>query len=113
MVGALVGSQLREHKGLQRSGCGREITCNDVCMNITTDTQAMTPPSPAQIVDDPSLDVAAKVEILRQLEYDVRQHQVAVEEGMDGGSPLPSLKQIRSALARLGSEPSSETPTKS
>ena len=68
---------------------------------------------PWAIARDPALDAQTKFQRLRDLEYFVRQVQVATEEGMQGDSALPSLEQVQAALVhvRPNAEPA-EPPTK-
>jgi hypothetical protein len=68
---------------------------------------------PWAIANDPTLDDQTKRQRLHDLEYSVRQVQVATEEGMEGKSLLPSLHDVLAALAQVdpGDEPA-HTPTK-
>ena len=68
---------------------------------------------PWVIVREPSLGPAAKLRLLRQLEFDARQVLVASEEGMDGPAPHPSLSEILAAIAWIEPEaPATSSPTK-
>lgn len=58
---------------------------------------------PWAIAHNSNLAIEAKVQRLRQLEFDARQALVAAEEGMLG-SRSPRLHDIRAALASLGVE---------
>jgi len=69
--------------------------------------------TPKEILDEPSLTRAQKIEILRQWEYDARELEVAEEENMAGGPPS-LLGEILHLLKRLDSntEDSPHSPTK-
>lgn len=58
--------------------------------------------TPEELLQDPGLDDASKVELLRRWEFDERQIAVAVEEGMPGPDPplLQRILQARSVLER-------------
>jgi hypothetical protein len=56
---------------------------------------------PWVIANDPTLEPAAKLARLRQLEQDVRQLAVARDEGMTGHSNLPPLQTVLAALAHV------------
>ncbi|PRP91045.1 hypothetical protein ENSA5_58940 [Enhygromyxa salina] len=69
--------------------------------------------NPWQIAEDPHLDRQTKLHRLRDLEYFVRQVEVATEEGMPGESTLPSIDEVLAALAQLRPHAEAvETPTK-
>jgi hypothetical protein len=70
---------------------------------------------PWVIANDPTLDRAAKLERLHQLEQDVRQIAVALEEGMAGESRLPALQAVLAALEHVAGPDgsASSSPTKS
>jgi len=62
---------------------------------------------PEALATDERLTTEQKIEALRQWEYDVREAEVAEEEGMaDGGGDV--LRQILIALAELGDSPDGE-----
>jgi hypothetical protein len=82
-------------------------------MAQNTSDQSRTDSDPWAIANDPTLDARTKRQRLHDLEYLVRQVQVATEEGMEGKSSLPSLHDVLAALAEV--EPDEEpahTPTK-
>lgn len=56
---------------------------------------------PWAIAKEPSLDRQTKRLRLRELEQLVRQVQVATEEGMQGHSALPSLREVLLARAHI------------
>ena len=67
---------------------------------------ATTPSWPAEvdpwrIAEDPKLSHDAKLERLRQLEWDVRLVENALEEGMTGDTRLPPLAEVLAALEHL------------
>lgn len=72
---------------------------------------------PWAIANDPTLDREAKIARLHELEQDVRQVEVALEEGMTGDSKLPPLQAVLAALEQVagpGTEgDASSSPTKS
>lgn len=69
--------------------------------------------SPARVVDDDSLTVDQKIQVLRRWEYDARELEVAEEENMGGGPP-DILGEVLDALHRLGVEAGGgqQSPTK-
>jgi hypothetical protein len=64
--------------------------------------------TPAEVVADPRLDRAAKLEVLRQWERDARELDVASDENMAGGEPS-MLSRVKSALDALGAAKSAGT----
>ena len=71
--------------------------------------------TPAEIVAYGALSREQKIEILRRWEYDVRELQVADEEGMTTAKPQAvTLDMIRAALRALGTPADVEhtAPTK-
>ncbi|MGH7831691.1 MAG: hypothetical protein ACREP8_16115 [Candidatus Binatia bacterium] len=80
--------------------------------------EALTDPSaafktPEEVVQRKDLTREQKIEILRRWEYDVRELQVAEDEGMTGPQPVP-LDAVRRALHALGApvDPERSAPTK-
>jgi hypothetical protein len=70
---------------------------------------------PQRVVEDNSLSRDQKIEILRRWEYDIRELQVADEEGMTAPKPHPvTLESIFASLRILGAPPDLEhaAPTK-
>jgi hypothetical protein len=69
--------------------------------------------TPAEVLAKEELTRAQKIKILQRWEYDVRQLQVADEEGMEGPAAV-SLDAVLKALRALGApaDPESSAPTK-
>ena len=69
--------------------------------------------TPGEILANNELTRAQKIEILRRWEYDVRELQVADEEGMEGPEPV-TLDAVLDALRTLGAPEDTENsaPTK-
>ena len=69
--------------------------------------------TPGEILANNELTGAQKIEILRRWEYDVRELQVADEEGMEGPEPV-TLDTVLDALRTLGAPEDTEhsAPTK-
>jgi hypothetical protein len=69
--------------------------------------------TPAEVLANNELTRAQKIEILRRWEYDVRELQVADEEGMEGPEPV-TLDAVLDALRTLGAPEDTENsaPTK-
>ena len=69
--------------------------------------------TPGEILANNELTRAQKIEILRRWEYDVRELQVADEEGMEGPEPV-TLDTVLDALRTLGAPEDTEhsAPTK-
>src|SRR5215475_11581163 len=57
--------------------------------------------TPGEVLANNELTRAQKIEILRRWEYDVRELQVADEEGMEGPEPV-TLDAVLDALRTLG-----------
>jgi len=72
--------------------------------------------TPQEVIERNDLSRQQKIEILRRWEYDVRELQVAEEEGMKSppGSPVITLDIILKALRSLGAAADVEhsAPTK-
>jgi len=60
--------------------------------------------TPEELLANNELSREQKIEILRRLEYDVRELQVAEEESMEGPQPV-TLDAVLSALRALGAPP--------
>jgi hypothetical protein len=79
---------------------------------------ATRPPLPADvdpwmIVNDPKLGREAKIELLQQLELDVRLVENSLEEGMTGNTRMPPLAEVHAALDRISDEHHEDvSPTK-
>jgi hypothetical protein len=69
--------------------------------------------TPGEVLANDELTRAQKIEILRRWEYDVRELQVADEEGMEGPEPV-TLDAVLDALRTLGAPEDTENsaPTK-
>jgi hypothetical protein len=69
--------------------------------------------TPGEVLANNELTRAQKIEILRRWEYDVRELQVADEEGMEGPEPV-TLDAVLDALRTLGAPGDTENsaPTK-
>ena len=69
--------------------------------------------TPGEVLANNELTRAQKIEILRRWEYDVRELQVADEEGMEGPEPV-TLDAVLDALRTLGApeETENSAPTK-
>ena len=69
--------------------------------------------TPGEVLANNELARAQKIEILRRWEYDVRELQVADEEGMEGPEPV-TLDAVLDALRTLGAPEDTENsaPTK-
>jgi hypothetical protein len=69
--------------------------------------------TPGEVLANNQLTRAQKIEILRRWEYDVRELQVADEEGMEGPEPV-TLDAVLDALRTLGAPEDTENsaPTK-
>jgi len=69
--------------------------------------------TPGEVLANNELTRAQKIEILRRWEYDVRELQVADEEGMEGPEPV-TLDAVLDALRTLGAPEDTEhsAPTK-
>jgi hypothetical protein len=69
--------------------------------------------TPTEVLANNELTRAQKIEILRRWEYDVRELQVADEEGMEGPEPV-TLDAVLDALRTLGAPEDTENsaPTK-
>ena len=69
--------------------------------------------TPGDVLANNQLTRAQKIEILRRWEYDVRELQVADEEGMEGPEPV-TLDAVLDALRTLGAPEDTEhsAPTK-
>ena len=69
--------------------------------------------TPGEVVANNELTRAQKIEILRRWEYDVRELEVAEEEGMEGPEPV-TLDAVLDALRTLGAPEDTEhsAPTK-
>ena len=69
--------------------------------------------TPGEGLANNELTRAQKIEILRRWEYDVRELQVADEEGMEGPEPV-TLDTVLDALRTLGAPEDTEhsAPTK-
>jgi hypothetical protein len=69
--------------------------------------------SPAELLANQDLSRQQKIEILRRWEYDVRELQVAEEEGMEGPQPV-TLDVVLRALRALDAPADTErsAPTK-
>ena len=62
--------------------------------------------NPQQVVDNEMLTREQKIDILRRWEYDIRELQVADDEGMTAPKPQPiTLESIFAALRSLGAPP--------
>lgn len=71
--------------------------------------------SPEEVRDHAALGDADKIQILQHWAYDVRDVEVAEEEGMPAFDQEGLLKRIMNALSELGAEPGSgatRSPTK-
>jgi hypothetical protein len=69
--------------------------------------------APAGLLRRGDLSRDDKVRLLHEWERDLREQMVADEENMTGAeSPAGTLQDILSALAALGAQPESGTPTK-
>ncbi|MEQ8248466.1 MAG: hypothetical protein RID42_12380 [Alphaproteobacteria bacterium] len=66
---------------------------------------------PGEVLEATFLTEVQKRDVLARWEADARELQVAAEEGMDGGEP-DMLRQVRSALRRIGDAPAEHAPTK-
>jgi hypothetical protein len=69
--------------------------------------------APEEVVADNELSREQKIKILQRWEYDVRELQVAEEEGMEGPQPV-TLDVVLRALRALGTPADTErsAPTK-
>lgn len=69
--------------------------------------------APGEVVASTELSREQKIQILRRWEYDVRELQVAEEEGMEGPKPV-TLDAVLGALRLLGAAADVEhsAPTK-
>ena len=69
--------------------------------------------TPKEVVGNNELSREQKIKILRRWEYDVRELQVAAEEGMEGPQPV-TLDAVLRALSSLGAAADNErsAPTK-
>ena len=69
--------------------------------------------TPEEVLADNELSREQKIKILRRWEYDVRELQVAEEEGMEGPQPV-MLDVVLRALRALGAPADTErsAPTK-
>jgi hypothetical protein len=69
--------------------------------------------APEEVVADNELSREQKIKILHRWEYDVRELQVAEEEGMEGPQPV-TLDVVLRALRALGAPADTErsAPTK-
>jgi hypothetical protein len=69
--------------------------------------------TPEEVLADNELSREQRIKILRRWEYDVRELQVAEEEGMEGPQPL-TLDVVLRALRALGAPADTErsAPTK-
>ena len=69
--------------------------------------------TPGEVLANNELTRAQKIEILRRWEYDVRELQVADEEGMQGPEPV-TLDAVLDTLRTLGAPEDTEhsAPTK-
>jgi hypothetical protein len=69
--------------------------------------------TPGELLANNELSRDQKIEILRRWEYDVRELQVAEEEGMEGPQPV-TLDAVLGALRSLGAPADTErsAPTK-
>lgn len=70
---------------------------------------------PEAVVDHPALKRDDKIKILQHWEYDVRDVEVAEEEGMPSDNSEGLLKRILKALEALGASPGTDdtrSPTK-
>lgn len=69
--------------------------------------------TPGDVVASGELSREQKIKILQRWEFDVRELQVAAEEGMEGPQPV-TLDAVRGALSALGSPADTErsAPTK-
>ena len=69
--------------------------------------------TPGEVLANNELTRAQKIEILRRWEYDVRELEVADEEGMQGPEPV-TLDAVLDALRTLGAPEDTENsaPTK-
>ena len=69
--------------------------------------------TPEEVLADSELSREQKIKILRRWEYDVRELQVAEEEGMEGPQPV-TLDVVLRALRALGAPADTErsAPTK-
>lgn len=69
--------------------------------------------APEEVVADNELSREQKIKILQRWEYDVRELQVAEEEGMEGPQPV-TLDVVLRALRALGAPADTErsAPTK-
>ena len=69
--------------------------------------------TPEEVLADNELSREQKIEILQRWEYDVRELQVAEEEGMEGPQPI-TLDVVLRALRALGAAADTErsAPTK-
>lgn len=68
---------------------------------IAMSKESRQPQTPEEIVASKKLTRRQKIARLRELSYDVRELQVADEEGM-GGGVRPELDRIHKALRELG-----------
>lgn len=68
---------------------------------------------PWAIANDATLARDAKLERLHQLEQDVRQLEVAQEEGMTGKSRLPGLREVLAALEQVAGPEGGGEPQRS
>lgn len=69
--------------------------------------------TPEEVVASNELSREQKIKILHRWEFDVRELQVAAEEGMEGPQPV-TLDTVRHALTSLGAPVDTErsAPTK-
>jgi len=93
---------------------GSDTAAASQSKNDLTDPAA-TFKSPQQVVENEMLTREQKIELLRRWEFDIRELQVADDEGMTAPKPQPiSLASIFAALRSLGAPPDMEhsAPTK-
>jgi len=65
--------------------------------------------APAEVLNDPELDSAARIEVLQAWERHARQLLVATGEGMEGsGHAGETLQAVHTALSELGATSGAE-----
>ena len=84
-------------------------------MNTDVEDKKVNPSSsygnPDEVVNDPKLSRAEKIEILREWHYDAMRLQESAGENMDGGEP-DRLHSVSNALLKLGVSPAKENDPK-
>jgi hypothetical protein len=97
-----------------KAGRPSDKTAASQSKNGLTDPAA-TFENPKEVVDNKFLTREQKIAVLRRWEYDIRELQVADDEGMTAPKPAPiTLDAIFAALRSLGAPPDVEhsAPTK-